>query len=300
MATFLGEMEEHARALNRDLLALEKEPEPPARVELFRTLFRTAHSLKGASRSVNVTVVEQACHRLEEILAAARDGLLAPTPGLFQLLFEVADAIADAGLRLRRKQNLTGSPLEGLTRRLAAATRAGEEPRPVSAVPVPVPVPAGRSTPPAASGGQGFARVSAAKLDALLDRSGEMLVARRRAEARAEDVLALQEFVKRWEADWPRVEKAPARTLGLARDNLRRLGRDVERLAAGLKSDWQALERAAAPLEDEVHRVRMLPSRRRARGSSGRRAILPSRAARTWTSRSPGATSSWTGPSSRA
>jgi two-component system, chemotaxis family, sensor kinase CheA len=257
MATFLGELEEHARALNRDLLALEKEPEPPARVELFRTLFRTAHSLKGASRSVNVTVVEQACHRLEEILAAARDGLLAPTPSLFQLLFEVADAIADAGRRLHGNQDLPGSPLEELTQRLAAAAGAGKAARPTSGVEIPAP--GGRSTPAAASGGQAFARVPAAKLDELLDRSGELLVARRRADARADDVVALQEFVKRWEADWPRMEKAPARTLGLARDNLRRLGRDLERLAAGLKSDRQALERAAAPLEDEVHRVRMLP-----------------------------------------
>ncbi len=51
MTTFLGELEEHVRALNRDLLALEKNPtgDERARSERLKELFRTAHSLKGAA-----------------------------------------------------------------------------------------------------------------------------------------------------------------------------------------------------------------------------------------------------------
>src|SRR5689334_1396825 len=101
MATFLGELEEHVRALNRDLLALEKAPAGEVRTELVKTLFRTAHSLKGAARSVDVKLVESVCHRLEEILAGVRDGSLALSPERFQLLFAAADAIQDAGSRLR-------------------------------------------------------------------------------------------------------------------------------------------------------------------------------------------------------
>ena len=52
MATFLDELDENVRALNRDLLALEKDPDGPRRSELLRSLFRTAHSLKGAARAV--------------------------------------------------------------------------------------------------------------------------------------------------------------------------------------------------------------------------------------------------------
>src|SRR5689334_13444837 len=74
MATFLEELEEHVAALNRDLLALEKDPAGGAdAADRLKTLFRTAHSLKGAARSVNVDVIERACHQLEEVLAAARD-----------------------------------------------------------------------------------------------------------------------------------------------------------------------------------------------------------------------------------
>ncbi|MGE3968486.1 MAG: Hpt domain-containing protein, partial [Dongiaceae bacterium] len=53
MQTFLGEAEEHVRALNSGLLALEKPGEgaqPPAAI--LKSLFRTAHSLKGAAHAV--------------------------------------------------------------------------------------------------------------------------------------------------------------------------------------------------------------------------------------------------------
>ena len=47
MATFLEELEEHVQALNRDLLALEQDPAGEKRADRLKTLFRTAHSLKG-------------------------------------------------------------------------------------------------------------------------------------------------------------------------------------------------------------------------------------------------------------
>jgi two-component system chemotaxis sensor kinase CheA len=121
MDTFLEELGEHVGALNRDLLALEKDPAGAGRAERFTTLFRTAHSLKGAARSVNVSLIEQACHRLEEILAAARDGPVPLEPALFALLFAAADALEEAGMRLREQQDLRGSPLDALLSRLEAA-----------------------------------------------------------------------------------------------------------------------------------------------------------------------------------
>src|SRR5262249_1727809 len=59
MATFLDELHEHVASLNRDLLALEQGPDAGRRAALLQALFRTAHSLKGAARSVNVAPVEK-------------------------------------------------------------------------------------------------------------------------------------------------------------------------------------------------------------------------------------------------
>ena len=126
MATFLDELEEHVVALNRDLLALEKDQTGEGRAERLKTLFRTAHSLKGAARSVNVSLLESACHCLEEILTAVRDAKMPLGPELFVLLFAVADAIEEAGMRLREQHDLTGTPLAALLPRLEAASRKDE------------------------------------------------------------------------------------------------------------------------------------------------------------------------------
>src|SRR5947208_3091124 len=110
MATFLDELQEHVHTLNQDLLALEKNPHPEERAARLKTLFRTAHSLKGAARSVNVSLIEAACHRLEEILSAARDSQLPLSAELFALLFASADAIEEAGMRLREQHDLADAP----------------------------------------------------------------------------------------------------------------------------------------------------------------------------------------------
>jgi two-component system, chemotaxis family, sensor kinase CheA len=297
MATFLEELEEHVQALNRDLLALEKDPAGAGRAERLRSLFRTAHSLKGAARSVNVLLIESACHHLEEVLAAVRDGRAGLDAGLFALLFAAADAFEEAGKRLREQPDLTGSPLAGLLPRLeAAAEQAGrppapapappppaqEEPRPVAAAPAPpAPTPTPAPAPPAPAPavpaeGAGTVRVAADKLDALLARSGELLVARRRVRARVGELAELREAVAGWRAEWRAVEEAlrPARgegdgRLGLPRPaeqalaraggRLGQLEKDLERLSAALTADRRALDQVAGGLDDEVRRARMLP-----------------------------------------
>ncbi len=131
MTTFLGELEEHVRAINQDLLALEKEPTGPGRPEQLKALFRAAHSIKGAARSVDVSLLEETCHRLEEILSAVRDDQIPLTPDLFALLFKTTDAIEEAGMQLREQQDLSGSSLASLLPELeSAATEPGSADRP--------------------------------------------------------------------------------------------------------------------------------------------------------------------------
>ncbi|MGE5756612.1 MAG: response regulator [Planctomycetaceae bacterium] len=306
MATFLGELGEHVRALNEELMALEKGPEGPGRAERFKVLFREAHNLKGAARSVGVGLIEDACHRLETILAAARDGPTALGPDLFALLFATADALEEAGMRLREQQDLSDSPLAALLPRLERAAggmvpapgparvRAPAPPpvlpplvaetapsarpnAPADAAPAPGPSPASlpSATLPESErppGGAAFVRVPAEKLDAMLTRSGELLVARRRVESRIEELAALRDewssLIKAWKRSLPREGGAgpgaapPARaTRSLARfgDRLDRLEEDFERLSLALASDRRQLARAAGLLDEEVRRVRMLP-----------------------------------------
>src|SRR5262245_21545362 len=120
MATFIEELDEHVRDLNRLLLEHEKNGSV-GDDERLRALFRAAHSLKGAARSVNLDLIEHACHQLEDILAAARDRRQERDAHLLELLFSAADALEEAGMRLREAHDLEGSNLESLLPRLEDA-----------------------------------------------------------------------------------------------------------------------------------------------------------------------------------
>ena len=120
-ATFVVELDEHVESLNRELLALEKNPTPGEQGELLKELFRSIHTLKGASRAVAIELIEEACHTIEDILEPARGTQERIAEELFSLLFQVVDAIEEAGMRLREEQDLDGSPLQKLLPRLRQA-----------------------------------------------------------------------------------------------------------------------------------------------------------------------------------
>lgn len=70
---FKAESDEHLQKLDEGLLHLEKNPDD---METLKTLFREAHSLKGAARMLGVADVEALSHRFEDILGAASKGQL--------------------------------------------------------------------------------------------------------------------------------------------------------------------------------------------------------------------------------
>ena len=223
-ATFLEELDEHVRVFNRELLALEQQPSEPW-AERIKTLFRSAHSLKGAARAVSAARIEAICHRLEGVLAAVRDGETPPSRELFELLFAATDAIDHAGKLFAGKSGiehetivnavlarLNASPNGNAKRSPPDAARA--DVAPPSADIAPAATAAGRKevapgeAPAPAADGTNVVRVRGTKLDSLLAQSGELLVARGRLEARRDQVNSLQEFVARWRSEWRIVDKS--------------------------------------------------------------------------------------------
>ncbi len=134
MATFVVELEGHVQAFEQGLLSLERNPTPPERAEIFAGLLRTAHTLKGAARSVKVELLEIASHRLEEILSAARSGTPPINRAFFDHVLPIVDAFGEAGRKLAAGQKLVDGPLLDLTRQEAAP-----------ASPAPAAMPAGRA-----------------------------------------------------------------------------------------------------------------------------------------------------------
>ena len=313
METFHGELQEHVRTLNDGLLALEGGGPAADQAGRYRAVFRAAHSLKGAARSVGVGPIEDACHHLEEILGAARDGKATPGREVFGLLFEAADAIEEAGMRLRERADLADSPLESLIPRLAdlaggrtagviqaATTPLAPDPG-VAGVRPRTPVAAPPSSPPGSEDGPqppreteslasaselipehasgGFVRLPAEKLDDLLTRSGELMVACRRLETRRADLAAIQDLLGRGRATWAGAAKRMRVTAGddppqgaagppgrradgailRVGEHLGRVERELARLAVALKADERQLQGTAGRLDEQVRRVRMLP-----------------------------------------
>jgi two-component system, chemotaxis family, sensor kinase CheA len=109
--TFLQELEEQVRELNGGLLALEQTPHD---AETIRTLFRSAHTIKGAARVANAPLIEETCHVLESVFSRLRERELELDGDNFSLLFTVVDALSRAGELLRRDEPLEGSGLPPL------------------------------------------------------------------------------------------------------------------------------------------------------------------------------------------
>ncbi len=261
LATFLGELEEQVRTMNADLLALEV---APTDAERLKSLFRVAHTLKGAARAAAVAPVEQACHALETLLAEARDGKRTLRPEEFALLFSAADALGDAGRRLKAGQELVDSSLAALRDRLKRQ-KPGKEQRAAPSAHRPSPPPSGER-------GDGQVRVEAEKLDALLAATGQLLVAGSRVTGRPAALQALHDLAARSTIEWSRagrrlrltIERSGApstliQAVNGMEENLRRLLHDAGQLAADSADDARTLAQATDEVADRVRRLRMRP-----------------------------------------
>jgi two-component system chemotaxis sensor kinase CheA len=89
-ALFLAESREHLSACNGSLLQWERDP---AAVEPVGRLFRAIHTIKGMAATMGYAAVAQLAHAIEDLLDALRQGRVAATPDVFQLLFRAVDRL---------------------------------------------------------------------------------------------------------------------------------------------------------------------------------------------------------------
>ena len=268
MSTFVEEVADHVRSFNHDLLALEGGQGDAT--TLLQSLFRTAHNLKGASRAVDVGLVESACHGLEDVLARAREGERPLAANDFEILFATADAVQDAADRLKQKQSLAGSPLAALLPRLVRvaadvgtpAVAVSPPPPPLTPDAAPAPAALDRRDQDASS-----LRVSASKLDTVLTRSGELLLAVRQAERHRDEWATVEEGASGLAQDFRRLQavcppEMPAETCAAIQHvaaGIAKLKDDLESVASTAASGGRALVRTAGDLDACVRGLRMVP-----------------------------------------
>lgn len=193
------EADAQAQVLDAGLLVLEREPNHAGQLE---ACMRAAHSLKGAARIVGLEDGVKVAHAMEDILVAAQEGLLRLLPEQIDGLLQGTDLLRRVGAPLsadapsaERVEQLVSL----LERQLAIAVPALGRPAVAEPLlPAPAPsaaldaVPAETAEEPLDEGRGRVLRVSAERLDHLLDMSGKALVEFQRMQPLADSLLRLK------------------------------------------------------------------------------------------------------------
>ena len=234
-ATFKVEAAEHLQAIGSGLLELEKATEPASQQQIVETVFRAAHSLKGAARAVNLTEIELLCQSLEELFAAWKRRESLPTPATLDAAHRVIDNMAQA---------IAVPPAQPIERH--AEERFIAAPHLIAA-------PTGETE---------TVRITVSSLDARLLEAEEMLAAKLAADQRAGELAALAGRFEQWRKEWARVQP---RTRALRQPLRQRRDADAVPDMAGLAEflDWnhdyvRALEGKVTALRRSAEQDRLL------------------------------------------
>jgi len=170
LQTFLTEAGEHLRTLEESLVALEARPDD---AELLNGIFRVAHSLKGDALMVGFPRIAEFAHGLEDLLERLRDGALAVDADVVSLLLRAVDVLRALLAAAARGQDTVPADLEATQAAIVAAC-AGPDAE------LSAPAEQAATTKVAVTAEAGTLRVDVAKLDRMLNLTGEIAIARGR------------------------------------------------------------------------------------------------------------------------
>lgn len=249
LGIFADEAEDHVRAINRGLLALEEAGSAPSD-EVLQELLRAAHSLKGAARAVNLPQVESLAHELEDLFADLQRPNAVPEPNVIQEAYGKVDALENQ-VRAATALGATGQGADG----------GGDGSSGGSAAPAPS---AASPPSPAPSAPEETVRVATGKLDALIAQVGELVISRLGTEQRLTEVRELETSLVQWEA--ARRKVVGRRATGGDEDvvdpdftRLKETRRSLARLHGALDADARRFAQVTTDLEADVRRTRLLP-----------------------------------------
>lgn len=275
-ADFIIEAQEILDRLGEQLVELEQAPSDQ---EQLNAVFRGFHTLKGGAGFLAITPMVELCHAAEEALGLVRSGKASLQAGHFDAaqqsldwLQAMLDAVAGgqpaqaAPAELIARFDMSGAALPASTPAPATAAPAAPAAPPSSAPAAPAgPKPAARA--PAEA--EHTVRVDTKRLDAIVNLTGELVLARNRLKtlrSRIKDE-ELERAVSSLDLATARLQSAVMRTrmqpVGkvfsrfnkLARDVARSLAKEVELeiIGADTELDRNLVEALADPL---VHLVR--------------------------------------------
>jgi len=92
LARFIEDAREHINEIYEGLFSLEKNPEDE---ETLNSIFRSAHTIKGTSRMMKLPIISEVAHKVEDVLSSLREKKIQHSKDLSDLLIRGTDAIND-------------------------------------------------------------------------------------------------------------------------------------------------------------------------------------------------------------
>jgi len=150
---FLVEAGEHFELIEQNFLTLE---EAPGDLEILNAIFRSVHTIKGASGFLGLTKVQALAHIGENILDDLRKGRMKVSPEVMEVLFETEDTLKvlvnDVAINLRKQGTQVDPDTSGLIARLEALKGGGKPAAAAAPAPQPVSRTHGLAIPPDLAG----------------------------------------------------------------------------------------------------------------------------------------------------
>ncbi|MGZ4107422.1 MAG: Hpt domain-containing protein, partial [Tumebacillaceae bacterium] len=105
---FIEESKEHLQAINENLLALEQAPQS---LDIVNVVFRSAHTLKGMAATMGFEKMAHLTHEMENGLDLMRNGKLAVTGDVMDVLFRCVDILEGQLAEIIESGTDTGSDI---------------------------------------------------------------------------------------------------------------------------------------------------------------------------------------------
>ena len=284
LSMFKIEAEEHIKGISSNLLELERIADPGRQTPVIETIYREAHSLKGAARAVNLNQVETLCQSLESVFSAMKRRALVLSPKHYDILHESVDQVSvlidnpetditeilQKLARLEESKDKTSPGIKPPAPREAAPAPDHEpsaEPvsRPPAAAPKPedsrpasAPRPQVSEPAPQAAGAldrdKSFVsdtiRITTTKLDSLLLQAEELMASKLYAFQFSSDQKELLVAIDQWRKEWDKREQ-----------ELKAFRRDIERLEKSSDGDSESWFSILDFLNYNFTQVKQLESR---------------------------------------
>jgi len=197
LSTFKVEAEEHLKNITSGLIELEKDPDPQVKAGIIETVFREAHSLKGAARAVNQTDIETICQSLESVFSVMKRREIHLTPFVFDTLHQAVDILNELNFSSPEGIRTDKGKISGIIERIAKVEMGQtgvlnglSEPPAIQAD-----EPAHRQKPVPSD----TIRISVEKMDTILRQGEEMLSVKLMADQHLENINDLIHMFGMWQ-----------------------------------------------------------------------------------------------------